>query len=610
MIVTCEACFTSFNLNDELIKPSGTKVQCSKCHKVFKVHPFDPEESSSPPRSELSDKFSDLSLSPPLFEFPALDEPGLGPREHSPGTFSLPEDFKDIAEFDFSELDKLLQEDGKDKPENAFSSLEENRPPEQIPSSSEPSEPLDFSETTGELSESDLFDISLDLTEIKEEQDEVSSDFETPVLFETEASDLPTEKTDEPFEEVLSGILREESFDSADDQPSSVHIEAETKSGFSEHEPQGLSIDDFEKTLEMDFSEISLVSTAESQTTSDQKIDIAKAEIESDQTPEDAPISEDTLIGFNDIETLDLSDIEGLIEKQDISESALNEGAENFQRADALIVPLPTSPTDTEKPLEMEDQFLTFDELQLDRDDSKSGTLQEIKESFQPSLSEIAGPTVDISRKPEPDSREPVSDDKEKFISDEADTDEDLQDTRPALKKGISPPILILLILAVIAAVAYGGYLLLNSMGISIPFISQPAPAKVSDPGNLSIKASDINSRFVDNNIIGKLFVITGKVKNEYPMARGSIQIAGKIYTKDKALAKTETVFCGNILSDADLANVDSATLQQRLQNRSGDKGTNQKVLPGTTIPFMIVFSNLPVNLEEFTTEVKSSVVP
>ena len=175
-----------------------------------------------------------------------------------------------------------------------------------------------------------------------------------------------------------------------------------------------------------------------------------------------------------------------------------------------------------------------------------------------------------------------------------ADIDEEQNDTRPAPKKGISPLILVALIIAVIAAVSYGGYMLLNSMGIPIPFISQQAPSKVSDPGNINIKSFDISSKFVDNVKIGKLFVITGKVKNEYPTARGSIQIAGKLYSKDKALVKTETVFCGNILSDLDLANADATTLQQRLQNRSGDNRINQKVSPGATIPFMLVFFNLP----------------
>ena len=97
----------------------------------------------------------------------------------------------------------------------------------------------------------------------------------------------------------------------------------------------------------------------------------ADSEIKTDQASEDEPFSEDTLIGFNDIETLDLSDIESLIEKQEVDASAINDGDENFQRAESVIFPLPASSKETDETLEMEDQYLTFDELQLDKDDSE-----------------------------------------------------------------------------------------------------------------------------------------------------------------------------------------------------------------------------------------------
>ncbi|MDO9109410.1 MAG: DUF3426 domain-containing protein [Desulfatirhabdiaceae bacterium] len=609
MIVTCEACFTTFNLNDELIKPSGSKVRCSKCHKVFKVFPFVPEDVSPPLPVELSDKSPEYSLSPPLFQMPTLDEPGAAVAGHSPETSALPVDFTDISEFDFSELDKLLQEDNKDKSGGAFSNLQEDQLREaSFLSSGEPAGPLDFSEASDKAVEPDLFEISLDLPEIKDGQDEPSSDLETPDLIETEDSDLLSDKTDETFNQGLSDISFDESFDLDEDQVPGVNLETETKLDFFEPKPQDLSLDDFEKTLEMDFSDISLVSTAELNTAADQKKEAADSEIKTDQASEDEPFSEDTLIGFNDIETLDLSDIESLIEKQEVDASAINDGDENFQRAESVIFPLPASSKETDETLEMEEQYLIFDELQLDKDDSESATLLEIKESFQPHLSEIPEPPAEPVLQPETFSLDDVSEDKEMNSSIGADIDEEQNDTRPAQKKGISPLILVALIIAVIAAVSYGGYMLLNSMGIPIPFISQQAPSKVSDPGNINIKSFDISSKFVDNVKIGKLFVITGKVKNEYPTARGSIQIAGKLYSKDKALVKTETVFCGNILSDLDLANADATTLQQRLQNRSGDNRINQKVSPGATIPFMLVFFNLPTNLEEFTTEIISSV--
>ena len=39
MIVTCNECESSFNVDDSLIKADGSKVRCSKCSSVFVVYP-------------------------------------------------------------------------------------------------------------------------------------------------------------------------------------------------------------------------------------------------------------------------------------------------------------------------------------------------------------------------------------------------------------------------------------------------------------------------------------------------------------------------------------------------------------------------------------------
>ena len=111
----------------------------------------------------------------------------------------------------------------------------------------------------------------------------------------------------------------------------------------------------------------------------------------------------------------------------------------------------------------------------------------------------------------------------------------------------------------------------------------------------------------VENSKTGKLFVITGRAKNEYSKARGVIKITGKLFTKGKKLAQTKTVFCGNVISDLDLATKDLDIINKRLANRFGDNKSNAKVRPNKTIPFMIVFSKLPNNLEEFTINVVGS---
>ncbi len=173
---------------------------------------------------------------------------------------------------------------------------------------------------------------------------------------------------------------------------------------------------------------------------------------------------------------------------------------------------------------------------------------------------------------------------------------------KPAAKKKVSLPLIIILLIILVLAGAYGIYFLSNNMGIKIPFISDQNP-QVQEPGNLMISTFDINSRFIENSKSGKFFVITGQVKNGYSETRSAIKITGKLYKKGKILAKTETVFCGNVLSDIDLSNQDVEAIKKRLKNAS-----NIKVGPGKTLPFMLVFYDLPDSLEEFTIEVIDSV--
>ena len=132
-----------------------------------------------------------------------------------------------------------------------------------------------------------------------------------------------------------------------------------------------------------------------------------------------------------------------------------------------------------------------------------------------------------------------------------------------------------------------------------IPFLSSlMEPADIDAGGILEIRTFGITSRFIDNNRSGKMFVITGQVRNEYDEPRRFIQVTGKIYKRGDVPVGTQTVFCGNSLSDAELANSDLKVIKERLAYRPGDKRSNMMVLPGRELPFMVVFHNLPESLD------------
>ena len=193
----------------------------------------------------------------------------------------------------------------------------------------------------------------------------------------------------------------------------------------------------------------------------------------------------------------------------------------------------------------------------------------------------------------------------------------------PVKMRKTRKPVMAVLLILFLAIV---GIIVTNNLGIKIPYVSDVKIPYISDvkipylsgllksedkdlAGNLKISPLDgtISYKFIENATIGRIFVISGQVRNEYDHPRSNIKITGKIYQKGKALVKSSTVYCGNMLSDADLEQMDIAAIGKRLQNRFGDNRSNIKVKTGKTIPFIIVFNKLPASLDEYTVEVAGS---
>ena len=236
-------------------------------------------------------------------------------------------------------------------------------------------------------------------------------------------------------------------------------------------------------------------------------------------------------------------------------------------------------------------------EGKADDDQHSEFDLGEIEAAFERETREFKG-------------REEIQETSDAFDEDEVPEEERLisEAVKTVRKKRVSTPVLVLLIVVLLGALGYGAVAMLAQKGIQLPFISDLSKPSVPDAGNLHISTVDISSKFLDNSKAGKLFVITGNALNEYPAPRGLIKITGKLYSGGKVMAKSQTVFCGNILSELDLANLEPDAVNKRLKKRLGENQSNARVNPGQKIPFMLVFSNLPKNLEEFSVEVQESV--
>jgi hypothetical protein len=157
-----------------------------------------------------------------------------------------------------------------------------------------------------------------------------------------------------------------------------------------------------------------------------------------------------------------------------------------------------------------------------------------------------------------------------------------------------------------------------NMLGIHVPVLSDIKIPYISDwiggsskadAGNLKIipLGKTINAKFVDNQKAGRLLVVSGQVRNEYEHARSFIQIAGKLFGQDGTLARSATVYAGNMISTLDLARLDLTKIKDQLQNKTGQRKSNLNVKKGRVVPFMIVFDQLPDSLDEYTVEVVGS---
>jgi pilus assembly protein FimV len=521
MIITCKKCDANFNLDESLLKPTGSKVRCSKCKEVFVAYPPKvSEEIEAPLEKELD-------------------------VEDQIVTEDLDVDKKETAEpdeLDFSDMDKLIDEE-------------------------EPSE---------EISDEDVEDLDLDLdiepeTEKPKEDIEAKADQEEPD--ELDLSDLEN-LLDE--EEVASETTVDETVEDLD-----LKIEPETDvptekvpPGAGAEELDELDLSDLEEILDLDEP------TADEEPVSDDIV----LELDTESEPELEKAAEEG--EAEDIEEVDLSEIEKMLEVEEETEAT----EEPIEKELEFELEVEEPPDDTVLPEDSSQiEVYELDEAEETADEP---------EAVEASAAEDMEPEFEVGEK------------EEEVVEEEPLIDK----AAPVPKKRVSKPLVVLLILVLLAGGSYGTYVLLDYMNIEIPFLKQIPfisdyfKPKVSDPtGSLKIDTLDVNSKFLLNVKEGKLFVITGRVKNGYPDVRRFIKINGKLYKKGKVLYQTETAFGGNVLSDIELSNMDLDAIKKRLLNRAGDNKSNMMVKPGGELPFMIVFSNLPEDLEEFSIEVASS---
>ncbi|MFO7667859.1 MAG: DUF3426 domain-containing protein [Desulfobacterales bacterium] len=602
MIVVCNECGTGFNLEDGRIKPSGSKVRCSKCNNVFMVFPpFDtpaveppaaekifeePADESVKEESSLSDEGFDLSEFDKMFEDKApVSEDVAGSKDGEAG-------LSDTEDMDFSDLEKILETDVREK-------MSEKKPDKSPAGDTGELDLSELEKIIGSLEEAGVEEDEREPEELKFDIEPVEDEIVSKIEDEEEVDFSDLEKmleadSAEPVQKQEESDLK---FD-LEQEPAGKKDEADEVgdldlsdldriiSSVDEQEPAGALEKEPEETLDLDFSDFESLLGDEStgvEKTGEKEQDI---ELKFDSVPEEAGTSEER----PDSLELDFSEVEKILKMEEETALPVQEIAEESLELELVAEEQPEKPQQTD---EWADTIVT--------DKEEFGLTEKDQEEEHPHLEEY---TIEKFKDTMEESEVAVA-----VAESEEKTAEPKKVFKP-LKTG-KPSGKFLSIIAIIVIIAAGAaaFVVYNPFGIEIPFVSDLLGSKADEKGTLRIIPVDdsIKGDFVKTKR-GSLFVITGKVKNEYKHPRSYISVTGKLFKKGKVLLKSEVVYCGNVIPANDILSSDPALMKKRLQNRLGDKKSNVKVQPGGAIPFMIIFENVTDELDEFSVEAAGSV--
>ena len=619
MIITCENCATRFTLDESLLKPEGSKVRCSQCRHIFTAMPPAPA-----PQDEIP-----APTPPEEVDFDSSEEDDTDSQD-----LNFDSEFEEV-DFDqdlgFDETDLSLDLEG-DKEEEAPEDIGE-----QIKDIGEQEEDISFPAEEIEFEMPDLEDTDFGMEDEADgtlnfdtDSEETADEVDFPEL-SMDSPDLPDSDTDEieamEFEEL---DFQDDSDDQADieisfDEENDATQDLETLPLEMETAP--------EDDLDPETQEISLEPQDLEFETEDAGLDMDEAEEQfpnlddlemGGDTQNDKEIrAEDLLepdleLSFEDDLTLEEIEFEEPEETEELQLDASDDESAAFPEIEEFQ---PQEDPEPEADLSIDDDDEFDPDFEQDIEDEKFAEYDEVLE--QDTEPEEEFPDLDEELNDRPASPPPAQPAPEApaFIPPSPPQDGPLIPPPPESdggkrrikrrKSGLGAPVKILVLLFFLVL---AGYLISLRLGVQIPFLDQvnipfitqafkPAPPPVTATGPIPNDAST-NGKFVTNETAGRLFIVTGKVDNPDSRAYSNIRVRGTLLTKGNKKAATQIIYCGNVISEEDLKSGNISDITQQLSVKQGMQNTNINVRPGTSVRFMLVFSNLPENLTNFTVEV------
>ena len=545
MIIICKECSTKFRLDESLLKETGSKVRCCVCKHIFTAYPpqaLGKTEGSQPLPSQQGYFDSEESI-----------EAGTQTAESEPDDDGL--------ELDVDEEDEDMDADGLDLGDddtefddggiemgNNMPGMDTGMNFDEDMDTGMPDMALDSDGALGDLDLDTEINLNLD----QGEELELDAD-----------SDL---KKDTAEPEVEPAIAPEPEVEPAIAPEPEPMAEEELSDG---------DVDDFEFEFELDEEE--------------------KFEIEEDITLDEPSIESEKI------------DQEQEVPGEEDFELSLDDGTFTEEtESDDTSLDIIEETTQSDESDQYESIGLEIDDDVISDEEDDNYEIEEVDELEEDDDYEIE------EYDDQYDDQEFEDDD---IIDDDYDDEKILEDKPAKSKKKPSKLFKVLLTILLLLAVGYGAFVATGGFTKSIDF-SKINFSIVKNLLNFSkmdqipvwatINNQSLNGRYVNNETTGKLFVITGKITNESSIPLNHIEVEGTLISKGGIVAKKKRVFCGNKIPEGQLSSLSVGAITRILQRKDGEQGANLGIKANESIPFMLVFSGLPEELENYTVTVTS----
>ena len=163
---------------------------------------------------------------------------------------------------------------------------------------------------------------------------------------------------------------------------------------------------------------------------------------------------------------------------------------------------------------------------------------------------------------------------------------------------------------AVLLAVAVGVTLRFTGMWPGDKAVETPPPAVNGTEQIKNIALRNYRQYYVNNEKVGQVAVIEGKVVNNFSSPRELMKIEASLYDAAGTAVVTKQQLCGVTVSLFQLQVLGEQELETALNNKIEILTNNTNVPPGGEVPFMVVFYNPPASVAEFGVKVVEARIP